>query len=220
MNPSAATTRSSSPTPREALERLRQGNARFARDPGRVVARMARAHRREHVSSGRPFAAMLTCFESGMPAETVFDCAFGDLFLVSVAGNVVEPSLVGSIELAAATFSTRLAVVMGHTGCGAVKATLDVLRGRARVPSERIHDIVDRIRSAAFSVLDTAGSGSEQALLEAAVRANVRASADRLRHGSRGLEHMVREGHLAVVGAQYDDATGVVDFFDVPRGLD
>jgi carbonic anhydrase len=163
---------------------------------------------------------MLTCFESAMPAEMIFDCALGELFLISVAGNVVAPSLVGSIELAAVTFSMRLAVVVGHTGCGAVKATLDVLRGRAPVPSETIRDIVDRIGPAAASVLETAGGGSEHALLEAAVRANVRASADRLRHGSRVLEQMVLGGDLAVVGAQYDDATGIVDFFDVPNHLD
>jgi carbonic anhydrase len=181
---------------------------------------MSPAQPREHAPGGRPFAAMLTCFESSMLSEMIFDCALGELFLISVAGNVVAPSLVGSIELATATFSTRLAVVMGHTGCGVVKATLDVLRGRARGPSERIHDIVDRIRPPALSVLETAGGGSEHALLEAAVRANVRASTDRLRHGSRVLEQMVLGGHLAAVGAQYDDATGVVDFFDVPNRLD
>lgn len=207
-------------TPRDALERLREGNARFASDIRSVAALVSQLRRHEHAASQNPFATVLTCSDSRVPTEMIFDCGIGELFVIRVAGNVIAPSLVGSVEFAAATFSTRLAVVMGHSGCGAVQATLDALRSGAHIPSDNIRDIVDRIRPAALAVLDAGKSSSAPELLEAAVRANVRASVDHLRHGSRVLEEMVRTGHVAVVGAEYDLATGRVDFFDMPDRLD
>lgn len=202
--------------PTEALERLREGNQRFARDT-RSVGSFTTQLRREELAAGQnPFAIVLSCSDSRVPAEIVFDQGIGDLFVVRVAGNVVAPSLVGSVEFAAATFGTRLVVVMGHSACGAVKATLDVVRGQATVPSENIQDIVDRVRPAVRSVVEASEACDVDALLERAIRANVRASVLHLSHGSRVLEQMVRSEQVVIVGAEYDLRTGVVDFFDVP----
>src|SRR5690606_4501744 len=143
----------------------------------------------------------------------------GDLFVIRVAGNVIAPSLVGSVEFAAATFGTQLVVVMGHSGCGAVRATLDVVRSRAPVATANIRDIVDRIRPAVESVVEANADADPGTLMPAAVRANVRSSADHLRHGSRLLEQLVHDGAVVVVGAEYDLVSGQVDFFDVPPEL-
>lgn len=206
-------------TPADALNRLREGNARFTSDTRSIATLVSQLNRREHAAGQRPFATILTCSDSRVPAEMIFDQGVGDLFMVRVAGNVVAPSLVGSVEFASATFGTRLVVVMGHSACGAVKATLDVLRGHSEIPSENIRDIVDRIRPAAESVLESDPQRNDAEVLAAAIRANVRSSADHLRHGSRVLEEMVRSGRVVVVGAEYDLASGHVDFFEVPREL-
>lgn len=206
--------------PAEALNRLREGNGRFTSGTRSLEAFVSQSRLHEFAAGQSPFAIILTCADSRVPAEMIFDQGIGDLFVIRVAGNVVAPSLVGSVEYAASVLGTQLAVVMGHTGCGAVKATLDALRGKAQVPSENIRDIVDRIRPAAQSVLSdaeklTAGKElDETTLMEQTIRANVRASADHLRHGSRVLEELARAGKLAVVGAEYDLKTGAVDFFE------
>lgn len=209
-------------SPSDALKRLRQGNERFASGTRSLEAFVSQAKLQEYAAGQSPFAIILSCADSRVPAEMIFDQGIGDLFVIRVAGNVIAPSLVGSVEYAAAVLGTQLAVVMGHSGCGAVQATLDVLRGKAKVPSENIHDIVERIRPAAQSVLGAAqdaargGELDEVALMKQAVRANVRASADHLRHGSRLLERLAEQERLAVVGAEYDLRTGKVEFFDSP----
>jgi carbonic anhydrase len=203
----------------EALSRLRDGNARFSNDTRSVAALLSQLDREAHAAGQRPFAIILTCSDSRVPAEMIFDQGIGDLFVIRVAGNVIAPSLVGSVEFAAATFGTQLVVVMGHTGCGAVQATLDAVRAKLDVPSDNIRDIVDRIRPAVESVAELSAGADPAALLEAAVRANVRYSVDHLRHGSQLLEQLVQKGTVLVVGAQYDLVSGRVDFFDVPRGL-
>jgi carbonic anhydrase len=205
--------------PQEALRRLKAGNARFCSDSRGVAALVSQLQRREHAGGQRPFAIVLTCSDSRVPVEMIFDQGIGDLFVIRVAGNVVAPSLVGSVEFAAATFSTRLVVVMGHSSCGAVQATFDVLRGATTVPSENIRDIVERIRPAVQSVLDVDASRPDADLLARAIRANVRSSADHLRHGSRILEDLVRTGQVAIIGAEYELATGKVEFFDVPSSF-
>jgi carbonic anhydrase len=147
----------------------------------------------------------------------VFDQGLGDLFVVRVAGNVVAPSLVGSIEYAVETFGTELVVVMGHTGCGAVKATLEYLE-RPSVGSKNVLDIVERIRPAIEPLVSA--SSDKGALMSAATRANVRASAAQLRSSSSLLEERIRSGRLLVVGAEYSLESGVVDMFDgVPETL-
>lgn len=201
------------PPAQAALAALREGNARFVAGVRSVEALATAARRHDLVAAQAPKAIVLSCSDSRVPAEIVFDCGLGDLFVVRVAGNVCAPSLVGSVEFAAATFGTRLVVVMGHTGCGAVKATLDALaRGDAAL-SPNVRDIVERIRPA---VAPFVGADPASALA-GAVRANVIATASHLRHGSRVLEEMIRDGELLVVGAEYSLESGAVDFFDDPR---
>jgi carbonic anhydrase len=196
----------------EALARLRAGNERFAGNVRSVEALATQARRDALVAGQSPFAIVLSCSDSRVPAELEFDGGLGDLFVVRVAGNVVAPSIVGSVEFAASTFGTELVVVMGHTHCGAVAATLDTLQSGAHVSSENVRDIVDRIRPA---VAELVRDGKrDEALVHAATRANVRASANHLRHGSRTLEQRIGDGCLLVVGAEYDLETGIVHFFD------
>jgi carbonic anhydrase len=198
--------------PREALDRLRRGNARFASNVRSVEALASQAHRADLVDGQSPFAVILSCSDSRVPAEIIFDCGLGDLFVVRVAGNVVAPSLVGSVEFAVATFGTRLVVVMGHSRCGAIGATLDALAAGKGPPSENVRDIVERIAPAVRPIVDRGGERAN--LVRAATRANVRASAEHLRRGSRILEERIEAGALAVVGAEYALETGQVDFFD------
>ena len=200
----------------EALARLRAGNARFVANVRSLEALATAAARDRLVQQQRPFAVVLSCSDSRVPSEIVFDCGLGDLFVVRVAGNIAAPSLVGSVEFAAATFGTLLVVVLGHTHCGAVGATIDALTASKAPPSDNIRGIVDRITPAVAELIEH--EHDRDALVAAAVRANVRATAEHLRCGSRILESLHDEG-LFVVGAEYSLATGVVDFFDVPPAL-
>lgn len=155
-----------------------------------------------------------------MPAEIVFDQGLGDLFVIRVAGNIVAPSQVGSVEFAAARFGTRLVVVLGHSQCGAISATLEEIQQVTENQSRNLRSIVDRVRPSLQVLLETDLRHDPDALMRKAVRANIRASANHLRHGSEVLEEMIRTGGLIVVGAEYSLETGVVDFFDgVPPGL-
>lgn len=200
----------------EALTRLRKGNARFAANVRSIDVLAGQAQRAKLTAGQSPFAIVLSCSDSRVPAEIVFDCGLGDLFVIRVAGNIVAPSLIGSIEYAAATFGTQLVVVMGHSQCGAVSATLDVLSGKGQVPTESIRDIVERITPA---VKELARPGvTKEDLMGPAIRANARASADRLLHGSRLLEQRAIDGQLQVVSAEYSLESGVVDFFNAPGG--
>ncbi len=151
------------------------------------------ARRKELVAGQQPFAIVLGCSDSRVPAEIVFDQGLGDLFVIRVAGNIVAPSQVGSVEFAAERFGTRLVVVLGHSRCGAVLATLEELGRPTEGPSRNLRSIVDRIRPAVEALLATGLRHDPDVLMRQAVRANIRASANHLRHG---LE------------------TGVVDFLD------
>jgi carbonic anhydrase len=199
----------SSIAPDQALARLINGNRRFRESGGKSVARSWSA---ELATEGqRPFAIVLGCSDSRTPVEIVFDEGFGDLFVVRIAGNIVAPSVVGSIEFAASQFGTRLVVVMGHTRCGAVAATLQVLETGLGPESRNIRSITDRI---APHIEGIVSSGEREGVLREAVRANVRASAAHLRRGSQMLEELVMAGRLVVVGAEYELETGAVHFFD------
>jgi carbonic anhydrase len=202
----------------DALQLLRDGNRRFVANL-RSHDSATEARRTEVAAGQEPFAIILGCSDSRVPAELVFDQSFGDLFVIRVAGNVVAPSQVGSVEFAASRFGTRLVVVMGHTQCGAIVATLEELQGHATNESENLRDIVDRVRPSVETVLSTMRDADPDTLLHEAVRANVRASVDHLRHGSELLERLIRETGLLVVGAEYSLETGVVEFFEnVPAG--
>jgi carbonic anhydrase len=197
----------------EALARLREGNRRFVAHRSTASATLDADRRAALVERQEPFAIVLGCSDSRVPAELVFDQGFGDLFVIRVAGNIVAPSQVGSVEFAAARFGTRLVVVLGHSQCGAVQATLEVLQGRARPESRNLRSIVERVRPSLETLL-SGPSVEDETLMRNAVRANVRASADHLRHGSALLEDLIRNDGLLVVGAEYSLESGVVTFFD------
>jgi carbonic anhydrase len=198
----------------EALARLEAGNRRFVSEQSVGVSLSTAARRGALVSGQEPFAIILGCSDSRVPAELVFDQGFGDLFVIRVAGNVVAPSQVGSVEFAASRFGTRLVVVMGHSQCGAVVATLEELQGRATTESRNLRSIVDRVRPAVAPLLSLGRTNGEEALVREAVRANVRASVNQLRHGSELLESLIHESGLWIVGAEYSLETGIVDFFE------
>jgi carbonic anhydrase len=199
---------------RDALERLREGNRRFASDLRSVDVLASHARRADLLAGQRPFAIILGCSDSRVPAEIVFDQGLGDLFVIRVAGNVVAPSQVGSVEFAAATFGTPLVVVLGHSRCGAIEATIQELQQPAGTRSRNLRSIVNRVRPSVESLLATELRHDPDALMREAVRANVRASVDHLRHGSEVLEDLVATSGLRIVGAEYSLETGLVEFHD------
>jgi carbonic anhydrase len=198
---------------RAALDALREGNRRFVSELGLEVG-ASRARRHELPAGQEPFAIILGCSDARVPAEIVFDQGLGDLFVIRVAGNIVAPSQVGSVEFAAEAFGTRLVVVLGHSQCGAIRATLEQLARPWREQSRNLRTIVDRIRPAVEGLLERRAPREPQVLEQRAVRANIRMSADHLRHGSELLEQLIQKDGLMVVGAEYSLETGVVDFFD------
>src|SRR6202165_6320671 len=131
---------------REALERLREGNLRFAANVRGSDAFVSHTRRVELAAGQQPFAIILGCSDSRVPAEIIFDQGLGDLFVIRVAGNIVAPSQVGSVEFAAERFDTPLVVVLGHSRCGAVLATLEELTRPRENQSRNLRSIVDRIR--------------------------------------------------------------------------
>jgi carbonic anhydrase len=199
---------------REALDRLREGNLRFAANVRGSDAFVSHMRRIELASGQQPFAIILGCSDSRVPAEIIFDQGLGDLFVIRVAGNIVAPSQVGSVEFAAERYATRLVVVVGHSQCGAILATLEELRAPTS-HSHNLRSIVDRVRPSVESLLKTDLRNDPDALVREAVRANIRASANHLRHGSQVLEELIIKQGLMVVGAEYSLESGVVDFFDL-----
>ena len=199
---------------RKALERLREGNARFVADLVGGNKPAARGRRFELPSGQEPFAIILGCSDSRVPAEIVFDQGLGDLFVIRVAGNIVASSQIASVEFAAARFGTRLVMVLGHSQCGAVLATLEEIREPSPAQSRNLRSIVDRIRPSVEALLATELRNDPEALVRQAVRANVRMSANHLRHGSELLERLIQTDGLLVVGAEYSLETGVVEVFD------
>ncbi len=197
-----------------ALERLREGNRRFVADARSHEAPTGSARRHELAAGQEPFAILLGCSDSRVPAEIVFDQGLGDLFVIRVAGNIVAPSQVGSVEFAAARYGTRLVVVLGHSQCGAVLATVEELQRPTANQSRGLRSIVDRVRPSVEALLATELRHDPQALVREAVRANIRVSANQLRHGSALLEQLIQKNELLVVGAEYSLETGEVDFFD------
>lgn len=198
----------------EALDRLREGNLRFNASLNRSDAFLGQARRTELTAIQEPFAIILGCSDARVPAEIVFDQGLGDLFVIRVAGNIVAPSQVGSVEFAAARFGTRLVVVLGHSRCGAILATLEELRRPTANQSRNLQAIVDRVRPSVEGLLQTDLRHDPEALVRQAVRDNIRISADHLRHGSQVLDQLVQKEGLLVVGAEYSLETGLVEFFD------
>lgn len=204
----------------ESLALLREGNQRFVADIRNQEALPGRDRRLELAAGQEPFAAILGCSDSRVPVEIVFDQGLGALFVIRVAGNIVAPSQVGSVEFAAEQFGTRLVVVLGHSRCGAINVTLSQLQRPKENQSRNLHSIVDLIRPSVEDLLATDLKYDLDRLLVCAVRANIRASVNHLRHGSAVIEQLIRNDDLLVVGAEYSLETGVVDFFDgVPEDL-
>jgi carbonic anhydrase len=198
----------------DALARLREGNLRFIKNQTSGGAALNPTLRAALLAGQEPVAIVLGCSDSRVPAEMVFDQGPGDLFVIRVAGNIVAPSQVGSVEFAAKRFGTRLVVVMGHSRCGAVMATLDKVLGRMTTESRNLRVIVDRIRPSVETIVSGRERVDPEALMHDAVRANMCASTNHLRHGSQLLEEMIQTDGLLVVGAEYALETGVVSFFD------
>lgn len=194
----------------EAFKRLQEGNQRFVASLGTPN----HARQVELTQVQKPSAIILSCSDARVPAEIVFDQGLGDLFVIRVAGNIIAPSLVGSIEFAAAHFGTPLVVVMGHSRCGAILATIEQLQQPTKSQSRNLRSIVDRVRPSVETLLQTELRHDMDALVQHSVRANVRASVHQLRYSSELLEQLILNGKLHVVGAEYSLETGVVEFFD------
>ena len=195
----------------EALERLREGNHRFVSGNSRPAVSAAELRSGAHQNQA-PFAIVLGCSDSRVPAEIVFDQGLGDLFVIRVAGNIAAPSQVGSVEFAAANFGTRLVVVLGHTECGAIQATLGELADPSHDLSPNLRAIVDLVRPSIHDLASTDPGGDPETLVARAVRANVNATVDQLRNGSAVLGQLIRDDGLRVVGAEFSLETGEVEF--------
>lgn len=200
-------------TAEEALHRLREGNLRFAAH-SQASDRTERVRPAEVAAGQHPFAIILGCSDSRVPAEIVFDQGLGDLFVIRVAGNIVAPSQIGSVEFAATKFGTRLVVVLGHSNCGAIEETIAQLHVPSDRRSRNLRSIVDFVRPSVESLLAQGLGDDPELVIEKAVRANIRASAERMRHGSDILEDLERDDGLVIIGAEYSLETGLVDFFD------
>ncbi|WP_353572338.1 carbonic anhydrase [Candidatus Albibeggiatoa sp. nov. BB20] len=199
----------------EALERLREGNQRFVSGNLRSRDMLKTQEGRQTLLSGqKPFAVIIGCSDSRVPVEMIFDQGLGDLFVIRVAGNIVAPSQIGSVEFAAEEFGTRLVVVLGHTHCGAVNATLQQLQQPVENQSRNLRSIVKRIRPSVEGLLELDLKYNPEELARHAMRANVRVSASHLRFGSEVLEHMIEDDELLVIGAEYSLETGIVEYFD------
>ena len=198
----------------EALQRLKEGNVRFVSGVRSIDNMIKQSQLHNFVGGQAPFAIILGCSDSRVPAEIVFDQGLGDLFVIRVAGNIVAPSQVGSVEFAAETFGTPLVVVLGHSQCGAVKATIDELDQPSGQHSSNLLSIVNRIKPTVKPLFSTELRHQHDKLLDASIRANILASTNQLRHGSQRLEELVQQGKLTIVGAEYSLETGIVTFLD------
>ncbi|MDP1521008.1 carbonic anhydrase [Porticoccus litoralis] len=201
-------------TANEAMQRLKEGNQRFVTGVRSVDTIIKQMQRADFVEGQAPFAVILGCSDSRVPAEIVFDQGLGDLFVIRVAGNIVAPSQVGSVEFAAEQFGTPLVVVLGHTMCGAVRATIDELEKPSTETSFNLLSIVNRIRPTVEPLFQTELKNDAQKLMAVSIRANILAAVNHLRHGSQILEQLVNRGQLEIVGAEYSLETGEVLFID------
>jgi carbonic anhydrase len=198
-----------------ALQRLRDGNARFAANARGAGTLITAARRAKLTAAQEPFAIVLGCSDSRVPVELVFNQGPGDLFVIRVAGNIVAPSLIGSVEFAADRFGTRLVVVLGHSSCGAIQATIEELHRPTVNQSPNLKAIVDRIRPGVERLVQEARADDGALAVEhAAMTANVRASVEQLRHGSAIIENLIANDGLVVTGAWYSLETGKVKFLD------
>ena len=198
----------------DALQRLKDGNKRFVSGVRSIDTLIKQTQRSDFLTGQEPFAIILGCSDSRVPAEIIFDQGLGDLFVIRVAGNIVAPSQIGSIEFAVERFNTQLVVVLGHSMCGAVSATIDELEQPSKDRSTNVMSIVDRIRPSVEPLYNTSLRDDHDQLLDAAIRANILAATNQLRHGSQMLEQLILNNEMTVVGAEYSLETGNVEFFE------
>lgn len=198
----------------EALQRLQDGNQRFLSGVRCVDTMIRQMKPDEPVVEQAPFAIILGCSDSRVPAEIIFDQGLGDLFVIRVAGNIVAPSQVGSVEFAAKRYGTPLVVVLGHSMCGAVMATIEELKRPSNITSSNVLSIVNRIRPSVEPLFETELRDNPDQLLQSAIKSNIRAATSQLQHGSSVLESLIQEGTLSIVGAEYSLQTGEVEFID------
>ncbi len=198
----------------KALDTLKQGNRRFVAEIRNQPVPESSARRYTLALQHNPLAIIIGCSDARVPAEIVFDQGPGDLFVIRVAGNVIAPSQIGSVEFAVEQFGTPLVLVLGHSRCGAVMATLEELAQPGGNHSPNLHAIVGRIQPAVKPLLASGPPPGSDALVELAVKANIRASVNQLRSGSRILESLAGSGRLSIIGAKYSLDTGEVEFFD------
>jgi carbonic anhydrase len=197
-----------------ALKRLKEGNQRYVDNTLRVDAQTGPHHRAQLTEGQHPFAIILGCADSRVPAEIVFDQGLGDLFVIRVAGNIAEPSQIGSVEYAAAHLGTRLVVVLGHSNCGAVRATLDELADPTDIESPNLKTIIDFIAPGIQGVVDASPDATTDDRMPQAVRANVESSVEGLRTNSDILKDMIDNDELQIIGAEYSLETGAVEFYE------
>jgi len=198
----------------EALTRLKDGNERFVTGVRSIDTLIKQTKRNDFVERQTPFAIILGCSDSRVPAEIVFDQGLGDLFVIRVAGNIVAPSQVGSVEFAVELFGTALVVVLGHSMCGAVKATIDELERPSDEKSSNVLSIVNRIKPNVEPLFATDLRNDHEKLLASSIRANILAASNQLMHGSQMLENLVQQDKLKIVSAEYSLETGIVSFFE------
>lgn len=198
----------------EALQRLKDGNKRFVSGVRCIDTLIKQTQRSDFLGGQEPYAIILGCSDSRVPAEIVFDQGLGDLFVIRVAGNIVAPSQIGSIEFAVERFGTQLVVVLGHSMCGAVMATIDELEQPSNDRSSNVLSIVNRIRPSVEPLYHTDLRNNPDELLHAAIRANILTATNHLRHGSQMLEQLLSKNEITIVGAEYSLETGIVEFFE------
>lgn len=201
-------------TSAQALERLREGNRRFVAGLGSRNLEQEHSRRLELVVEQAPIAIVLGCSDSRVPAELVFDQGLGDLFVIRVAGNIAAPSQIESIEIAAQQFGTPLVVVLGHSQCSAVTASVDEQMKPVEMRSSSVGVIVKTIQPSVRAVLDSQPGLDRQALVCASIRENVRGTVKRIKAGSDVLEKLLDQGQLHIVGAEYSLETGAVKFME------
>lgn len=199
---------------KKALQQLKDGNTRFVEGKSVASSLATESRRNELVDGQHPSAIILGCSDSRAPAEIIFDQGLGELFVIRVAGNIVAPPLIGSVEYAVENVGTRLIVVLGHTGCGAVAATISQLKNGGDVKSPNLKEIVDGIHPSVLSLLEENPEMDSEVLLSRAVRNNIQSSVEQLRQGSETLQHFIDEDSLVILGAEYSLETGVVEFFE------
>lgn len=199
----------------QILKELLDGNQRFLNGQSLQSSASSLARLKNFAKIGQsPKAIVLCCSDSRAPVEMIFDQDIGDLFVIRVAGNVVAPSLIGSVEFAASTFACKLVLVMGHTQCGAVIATLDHIQNMDSPSSENLHDILARIKPHVFSIARMKNLSSQEKVVKA-LEANVIASVSQLSTSSRLLEKMISEKRILVAGAVLDLNSGQVSMLEV-----